>query len=279
MIVTNNHVISSRPSAESKPVRPLQGQCSSSPEDDSEQEVAVRAHPVGIRHRGARHHHPARQGRPARQRDAADRPVAVGAWTTRQRRCGHWPLLRDRLSRREGAVLLLADNILLDHDCPDGCEVAGRWRGDAAICCTAPRGQCTFTTRRQPVGGSPAARCFDGDCFALLAVHSFRALRTCRRLNQPTGHKRPTKAFGSTPFRQAIAETAGGAGAEALGAGPVRWRGFADDSRAALRCHHHALPRPAEMAPEIPGASGDSMPGVSPVARQVLYAAGPRHGR
>lgn len=269
VIVTNNHVISSRPSAESKRFD-LCKAVFVSPEDDSEQEVTFErilwesdsdAHDVTVlRVKG---------GLPASVTPLSDLPpTALGPRASDDSGIGRCYVIGFPGARE--LSFSFADNILLDHDCPDGCEVHVDETGGRR-CLGVSSTPVRLHYRTPTVGGSSGSPVFDGDSFTLLGVHHAGAA-DMRRLNGRPGIYAANEGIWIDSIRQAINETAS-TGAEAFAGGPVRWRGFADE--AGPRADIINLSSQAvDLSPDIPGASGESMPGVSPVARQVLYAPG-----
>ncbi len=271
VIVTNNHVISSRPSAESKRFD-LCKAVFVSPEDDSEQEVLfervlwesdIDAHDVTVlRIKG---------DLPASVTPLTDLPpAALGPRASDDSGIGRCYVIGFPGARE--LAFSFADNIMLDHDCPQGCEVhvddAGRRH-----CHGVTSAPVRIHYKTPTVGGSSGSPVFDGESFTLLGVHHAGAA-DMRRLNGRPGVYAANEGIWIDSIRQAIAETANAGAAEAWDGGPVRWRGFADETEPRSDMITLA-PQPLEMAPEIAGAPGDMMPGVSPVARQVIYAPGP----
>ncbi|MFT3725246.1 MAG: trypsin-like peptidase domain-containing protein [Hyphomonadaceae bacterium] len=270
VIITNNHVISSQPSTESK----RYDLCKAvfvSPDDDSEQEVlferilwesAVDAHDITIlRTKG---------DLPASVTPLTDLlPRPLGPRATDDSGIG-----RCYVIGYPGAKELsfsFADNILLDHDCPDGCEIEVDDKGRR--CHGAPAAPVHVHYRTPTIGGNSGSPVFDADYFSLLGVHHSGA-SDMRRLNGRPGIYAANEGIWIDSIRQAIAETANGSSAEAWTGQAVRWRGFADDPPSPRADFITVAPAPAELAPEISGSPGDHMPGVSPVARQVLYPPG-----
>jgi V8-like Glu-specific endopeptidase len=271
VIVTNNHVISSRPSAESKRFD-LCKAVFVAPEDDSEQEVMfervlwesdIEAHDITVlRVKG---------DLPASVTPLIDLlPTALGPRAVDDNGIGRCYVIG--FPGAKELAFSFADNILLDHDCPDGCEVEVDGSG-CRHCHGVTSAPVHIHYKTPTVGGSSGSPVFDGDHFSLLGVHHAGAA-DMHRLNGRPGIYAANEGIWIDSIRQAIAETANGAGAEAWTGSPVRWRGFADEAEPRADFITVA-PQPVEMAPEIPGASGDHVPGVSPVARQVLYAPGP----
>lgn len=281
VIVTNNHIISSRPSADCR-AYDLCEAVFVSPEDDSETivkfdgilwESDINEHDVTI------------------LRASGDLPKTVTPLDTLTPRA-----LGQRASNDDGIgrcyvigfpgakelAFSFADNIVLDHDCPDGCKIHDH-EGHRTSEGVTPN-PVRIHYRTPTIGGSSGSPVFDGEFFQLMGVHHAGA-PNMQRLNGREGSYAANEGIWIDSIRQAIAETPNAASAEAWTGAPVRWRSFNDDS----------IVKPAAIAPsadlvakvlpasvsaaasvgtEIPGSSGEPNPGVSPVARQVMYKPG-----
>jgi V8-like Glu-specific endopeptidase len=272
VIVTNNHVISSTGSGGSRRYE----QCEAvfvSPEDDSELTVKfdrilweseVDAHDITILRT---------QGElPASVTPLTDLlPNGLGPRAVDDNGIGRCYVIG--FPGAKELSFSFADNVLLDHDCPDGCEVHDH--EGKRECKGVPAAPVRIHYRTPTVGGSSGSPVFDGDYFTLLAVHHSGATNLAR-LNNRGGTYAANEGIWIDSIRQAIVETPADASAEAWDGKPVRWRSFADDD--APRADFIAVaPVPAGIT-ELSGSAGERMPGVSPVARQVLYRPGKAEG-
>jgi V8-like Glu-specific endopeptidase len=283
VIVTNNHVIASQPTAESRRFDLCQA-VFVSPEDDSEQivkferilwESDIGAHDITVlRIQG---------DLPASVKPLADLlPTSLGPRAQDDAGIGRCYVIGFPGARE--LSFSFADNILLDHDCPDGCEVEVDPRG-RRHCKGAPANPVHIHYRTPTIGGSSGSPVFDGDHFALLGVHHSGA-PDLKRLNGRPGVYAANEGIWIDSIREAIADSASAADTEGWNGGAARWRGFANDAEPRAEPANvttadivaRSLPGAAAVlssdARELPGSPGQPAPGISDVARQVIYKPG-----
>jgi V8-like Glu-specific endopeptidase len=169
----------------------------------------------------------------------------------------------------------LADNILLDHDAPPDCVVS--IDGDKLQCTGVPPLPVRVHYRTPTVEGNSGSPVFDADTISLLGVHH-SGDREMRRLNNRGGAYAANEGIWIYSIRQAIATSFAG-GDEATGDMP-RWWAFPDDGAPRVPkppVDPGELVVPASVAKpmRIEGGSGEPMPGVSPFAAELIYAPGP----
>lgn len=181
-----------------------------------------------------------------------------------------------------------ADNIFLDHDAPEGADVTSDQAGMRRVTGVRPE-PVRLHYKTPTLGGSSGSPVFDFNDFALLGVHH-RGLPDFEKLNRRGGRYAANEGIWIESIRAAIAETEAQATAPesaatvAVIAGARRWRAIAAAASAVLapgaaapQDPIFAKPLPAGAAPAsrirfMPGSPGEATAGTSPVAGQVLRA-------
>ncbi len=169
-----------------------------------------------------------------------------------------------------------ADNILLDHDAPEGCDVSAQSDGSRRVSgVTADPVRMHYKT--PTLGGSSGSPVFDFNDYALLGVHH-RGLPDMPRLRGREGAYAANEGIWIESIRAAIAESEA---SEAAGDGVKRWRAVLSNAAAAATASMTSAAiaigeavasnsSAATALRRIAGTPGSSPVGVSPVAAQIL---------
>jgi V8-like Glu-specific endopeptidase len=180
----------------------------------------------------------------------------------------------------------MADNVLLDHEAPANCVVTADASG-RVTCAGAPASPVRIHYKTPTLGGNSGSPVFDADHIALLGVHRSGA-PDLPRLPPNTGAYAANEGVWIESIRQAIAESVtAGAEASTLGAGlyygipsltrasqPATVTPSSELTNAALPAAARDQGAAAPAAGELAGWPGDPNPGVSPVAQEILYRPG-----
>ena len=173
----------------------------------------------------------------------------------------------------------LADNILLDHDGPEGCVIETDASGRRV--CRGARPEPVRVHYRTPtVEGNSGSPVFDADSITLLGVHHAGA-RDMRKLNNKPGTYAANEGIWIDSIREAIAQTVGKPATEGAGALPRLWGppSFISSEAPVLppKVDPGELVMPA-TAPSpklfVPGSPGSPMPGISAYAPELIYPPG-----
>ena len=178
----------------------------------------------------------------------------------------------------------LADNILLDHDGPENCEM--REHDGRQVCVGATANPVRVHYRTPTTRGNSGSPVFDGETISLLAVHH-SGDSNMKRLSPRVGSYAANEGIWIESIVKAIELSEADTGAEAArmaeprGFGsptpkPAPSRGPASDSLmgAALKAGLAAGEK-ITGGTELKGFAGDPEPGVSRAAKVLLYKPGP----
>jgi glutamyl endopeptidase len=169
-----------------------------------------------------------------------------------------------------------ADNILLDHDAPEGCDVTALANGSRRV--TGVTADPVRMHYRAPTtAGSSGSPVFDFNDYALLGVHR-RGLPDMPRLRGRNGIYAANEGVWIESIRAAIAESEATNAAESAPDLPKRWRSIATTAAntvaAPLKSAAIALggtsSGPSGKSRLITGMPGLGATGMSPVATQIL---------
>jgi V8-like Glu-specific endopeptidase/tetratricopeptide (TPR) repeat protein len=171
-----------------------------------------------------------------------------------------------------------ADNIWLDHDCPDVADTQGDQAGVARALRSGPE-PVRLHYKTPTLGGSSGSPVFDFNTFNLIGVHH-RGLPGIPRLNNRPGTYAANQGVWIESIRAAIAETLDGAESSET---RRRWRAAASietatrapEAEAVTQIFAARIAGGAGAAPTprfSPGAMGEAPGGASPVAAQLLKA-------
>ena len=172
----------------------------------------------------------------------------------------------------------LADNILLDHNGPEGCVIEKD--GSGRPVCRGAQPEPTRVHYRTPtVEGNSGSPVFDADSITLLGVHHAGA-RDMRKLNDKPGTYAANEGIWIYSIREAIAQTMSKARSEAVAGAPHLWGppGFAAAAAAPATpaaVEELVLPAVARSAQlYVPGSPGIPFPGISAYAPELIYEPG-----
>lgn len=280
VIVTNNHVISSTPNASSQRVEYCEA-AFVSPETEEEHRVKfgtvlweseVEAHDITI-------------VRPAGPLPPHVKPLANLPSTTLPGRApddqGIGRVYVIGFPAAGELSFSFADNIFLDHDAPEGCEVQKTADGVMRIAGVTPE-PVRLHYKTPTLGGSSGSPVFDANEFGLLGVHH-RGLPDIPRLRGRQGAYAANEGIWIESIRSAIAETETQAsGPESAPVKPRQWRSIAAAVTAGIvAAPTAAIATAIEIASGagaaigarsrvIAGFAGATETGESPVAAQVI---------
>lgn len=179
-----------------------------------------------------------------------------------------------------------ADNVLLDHDAPGNCEIRQPDGGPREVK-GVPAEPVRLHYRTPTLGGSSGSPVFDFNDFSLLGVHH-RGLPDFRKLNGRPGAYAANEGIWIESIRAAISESEAEAGqteTSYLGEAGRRWRSLRVPPAISRTADATVSPQavsglaigqglapPQARAPArvFPGAAGDMAAGYSPVAAQIL---------
>ncbi|HEY7800884.1 MAG TPA: trypsin-like peptidase domain-containing protein, partial [Hyphomonadaceae bacterium] len=169
-----------------------------------------------------------------------------------------------------------ADNILLDHDAPEGCDVTARADGSRRVSGVTPD-PVRMHYKAPTKEGSSGSPVFDFNDYALLGVHR-RGLPDMPRLRGREGAYAANEGVWIESIRAAIAESEALGDAEAAPGAPKRWRAIASTAAAmaatplksAAIAIGGTVAAQAGAARLLTGMPGLSATGMSPVATQIL---------
>lgn len=168
-----------------------------------------------------------------------------------------------------------ADNILLDHDAPEGCDVTAQADGSRRVSgVTADPVRMHYKApTKEGSSGSPV---FDFNDYALLGVHR-RGLPDMPRLRGRDGAYAANEGVWVESIRAAIAESEASGDVESAPGTPTRWRAIASAAatmatplKSAAIAVGGAVSAQAGKLRLITGMPGMSATGMSPVATQIL---------
>ena len=280
VIVTNNHVISTTPTASSQRVEYCEA-VFVSPETDEEHRVGfgavlweseIEAHDITI-------------VRPAGPLPGHVKPLSALPSTTLPGRApddqGIGRVYVIGFPAAGELSFSFADNILLDHDAPEGCEVQKTADGILRIAGVTPE-PVRLHYKTPTLGGSSGSPVFDANEFGLMGVHH-RGLPDIPRLRGREGAYAANEGIWIESIRAAIAETEGqSAGPEASPGRPRQWRSILAAAAAGLvTAPAAAIATAVEIASGasaaisarsriMAGFAGATETGESPVAAQVI---------
>ncbi len=172
----------------------------------------------------------------------------------------------------------LADNILLDHNGPEGSIIEKD--GSGRPVCRGAKPEPTRVHYRTPtVEGNSGSPVFDADSITLLGVHHAGA-RDMRKLNDKPGTYAANEGIWIYSIREAIAQTMDKARPEAVAGAPYLW-GPPNRAIAApaplppVPVEELVLPAVAARASlYVPGSPGSPIPGISAYAPELIYEPG-----
>lgn len=169
----------------------------------------------------------------------------------------------------------LADNIMLDHNGPEGCVIEMDANG-RPFCRGALPDPARVHYRTPTVPGNSGSPVFDADTITLLGVHHAGA-SDMRRLNDKPGLYAANEGIWIYSIREAITQTMRAA---PVGDAPQLWGPPG----------HASAPQPLPPPPSVdalvmpaavrtealfaPGSTGNPVPGVSPYAAELIYPPG-----
>jgi V8-like Glu-specific endopeptidase len=165
-----------------------------------------------------------------------------------------------------------ADNIFLDHDAPEGCDVTTLANGSRRV--TGVTADPVHMHYKAPTtAGSSGSPVFDFNDYALLGVHR-RGLPDMPRLRGRGGVYAANEGVWIESIRAAIAESEAAGDAEAS-SGAKRWRAVVSTAAATVTAPLKTAAisiggATAEKARLLAGMPGRSAIGMSPVAAQIL---------
>jgi V8-like Glu-specific endopeptidase/tetratricopeptide (TPR) repeat protein len=172
-----------------------------------------------------------------------------------------------------------ADNILLDHDAPQGCSIIADEAGVRRVTGVQPE-PVRLHYKTPTLGGNSGSPVFDGADFSLLGVHH-RGLPNFPKLNGRPGTYSANEGVWIESIRAAISESEADDTEAATSGLPKRWRRMPTAIAPAVAAAAAAAAAPILAAPLaggaaatavrfFPGAAGDISGGASAVAPQVL---------
>lgn len=178
----------------------------------------------------------------------------------------------------------LADNVLLDHNGPENCEI--HYHDGKRICIGAPADPVRIHYRTPTTRGNSGSPVFDAQTIGLLGVHH-AGDPNMKRLNPHVGNYAANEGIWIESIRRAIdvsetetpeesARVPAQRGFGSPAPRPLPPRGAASDSLmgTALKAALQTGPN-YSGASEIKGFAGKPSPGVSRAARVLLYKPGP----